>query len=180
MMDFQELNNTSRKFMLEEFQTEQKSGNPYISPRLSSLGRDQFPKIMEEAIKNGNEVTLENALSNPTFWNPTETYERNGKSYTRSIDPQNAARQLALSEFNTWYTHGIARKLLEEKIEMCEVYRAESAIQPRCECGRYEGKQIRVKEIYDGHRKKYHPIKNPSTFSIPSGTNCHHTIRSIK
>ena len=87
---------------------------------------------------------------------------------------------LAQTEFNTWYTTGLAKRLMEEEIQDCEIYRAEPAKIPRCECTKLEGKSVKVSDIYGGHRAKYHPKLNPSAFSIPSGPFCHHTIKRIK
>jgi len=48
--NFEELGDVTRKFMLEEFELEQSSGIPYISPRLSDTGRKIFPELMRKAI----------------------------------------------------------------------------------------------------------------------------------
>lgn len=179
MMNFEELDDTTRKWMREEFKTEREGENPPNSELMTDKGLSEFPRIMEEQIKNGNEVTLENALLSSIFWKPSTTRHRKGKPYEVSINPKSAARMFALTEFNILYVRGLARRLMEEGVEKCQVYRAEPAIEPRCECKMYENQIFDVKKIYDGHRAKYHPKPNPTAFSIPSGPNCHHTIRRI-
>ena len=52
---FEELDDQTRKYMLEEFEKEQKSGNPYTSSRLSNIGKEVFPSFMKETILNGDE-----------------------------------------------------------------------------------------------------------------------------
>lgn len=180
MMKFEELDAKTRQYMLEEFQKEEKSGNPYRSESMNGDGLKNVAQIVENAITNGNETTLASALSKPTYWKSSTTVHRGDTVYQRKIDPKTAANIFALTEFNTWYVRGLAKKLMDEKIEKCEVYRAQSADQPRCECSKYESQPIDVKKIYDGHRVKYHPTKNSLAFSIPSGPNCHHTIRRLK
>ena len=69
----------------------------------------------------------------------------------RRINPNSAAKLLAHTEFTTWYTKGFARRLMEENIDLCKIYRAEIAQNPRCECTKLEEKIIQVKKIYDGH-----------------------------
>ena len=54
MMNFEELDNKTREYMLKEFQEEEKGGNPYRSKRLASRGLEVFPSIMEKAIKEEN------------------------------------------------------------------------------------------------------------------------------
>lgn len=179
-MKFEELDETTRRYMLEEFQNEEKSGNPYRSSRMSTEGLANIARHIEEAIKSGNENTLAATLSNGRYWTQYETRRRKDTTYQSEIDPKVAAKVFALTEFNTWYVRGLAKRLMEEGQKECEIYRAESADQPRCECSRYEGQRLELQKIYDGHRAKYHPVANYGAFSIPSGPSCHHTIRRVK
>ncbi|MBM4241783.1 MAG: hypothetical protein FJ150_09015 [Euryarchaeota archaeon] len=181
MYNFEELDEITRKWMLEEFQDEEKSGNPYRSSRLSSIGLKVFPNEMEKAIKEGNEKTLALALYDPKYWKTSETYPRGNKIHTRKINPIKAAEFLAYTEFNTWYVRGFARRLLEEGEEFCQVYRAAPAWKPRAECLTHENQIYKVKKIYEGHRARYWPKPGDETaFCIPVGTNCHHSIKRVK
>lgn len=180
MMNFEELNQTTRNWMLEEFQNEEQSGNPYRSKDMTAHGLTQFARIMKNVIQNEDEVILAEQLSDPSFWNPTYSYIRKDKLITAKLNPAVAAKRLALSEFNTWYVRGLARKLIEEKVEQCEVYRAEAAWEPRSECQDHDGKIFQVSDVYNGHRARYWPSVNPMAFSVPVGPNCHHTIRRLK
>lgn len=136
---------------------------------------------MENAIIQGNEETLANALSDPNYWISSEIYVKDDRPYTRRINPIKAAEFLAYTEFNTWYVRGFSRRLMEEGVEYCQVYRAAPAWQPRGECLQHEGRNYRAQEIYNGHRARYWPPPaNPSALSIPVGTNCHHSIRRVR
>ena len=179
-MNFEELDDDTRKWMLVEFEQEENSGNPYRSPRLNITGQKEFGEIMKKAITSGDISSLTHDLSSSSLWNLTELATRGSTTYEKKIDPNSSAKLLAHTEFTTWYTRGLAKKLMDKNIESCEIYRAETAKTPRCECTRFEGQSIKVKDIYDGHRAKYHPKKNYSAFSIPSGPFCHHTIRRLK
>jgi len=180
-MNFEELDDTTRSYMLEEFRNEENSENPYRSKDMTSAGKAAFPRLMEEAIKNGNEVTLANALLKSSFWKSTETYYTpKGKLAERKIDPRAAAEKLALTEFNKWYVRGFAKRLMKEGEKQCEVYRAQTAGQPRCECFRYEGQVVDLEKVCYGHRARYWPPGNRSALFIPSGPYCHHTIRRVR
>jgi hypothetical protein len=85
MYNFEELDEITRQWMLKEFVSEEKSGAPYRSSRLSELGAEIFPKEMERAIREGNEESLANALTNPDYWNPSETYRTKGGIRSRAI-----------------------------------------------------------------------------------------------
>ena len=69
---FEQLNEETRASMLDEFESEQGSNNPYFGKNLSNTGRIEFRKAMVTAIKDGNEETLTIALDNGAYWNPTE------------------------------------------------------------------------------------------------------------
>lgn len=180
MMNYDELDDTTRKWMLEEFNNEQSQEKHHQSKSLNQAGLEAFPEIMRKAIQTGNIDSLAKELSNPSYWNPTKP--RKGKNGTIDIpiNPQTEAKMVAHSEFNTCYTHGFARRLKEEGIEVCEVYRADRADQQNCECTNLEGTTQPVQKIYDGHRAKYFPKDNFGAFSIPSVPYCHHTIRRVK
>lgn len=164
--------------MLEEFLNEEKSNAPYRSSRLSEGGLKIFPKEMEKAIIEGNEESLAKALMNPDYWNPSESYMSKKGIRSRVINPTSAAQFLARTEFITWFTRGFARRLIEEGETLCQVIRVAPADEPRGECRSHEDKIYNVLDIYKGHRVRYwpHPGK-PGEFSIPIGTNCHHSIR---
>lgn len=179
MMHFEELDTDTRRWMLEEFNAEQNQ-TPHFEPtELNYSGLIAFPDLMRQAIQHGDIASLAASLSDASYWKPTRTYHRQGKSVTQRIDPVTSAQRLAHSEFTTWYTRGMARKLTEEGITRCQVYRADSAVQPKCECTRLEENTVSVDEIYNGHRAKYFPISNQAAFSIPSSPFCHHTIRRL-
>ena len=70
---YEELDQTTRAFMLREFEAEEASGKPYRSKALTSAGRRAFPKLMREAIQSGDEQTLYQALDVPKYWETSET-----------------------------------------------------------------------------------------------------------
>ena len=176
-MNFEELDSITRKWMLEEFNKEWSQKNHYESKNLNEEGLIAFPELMKKAIQNGTIESLTKGLSKPSLWNSTKTRRAKSGTISMKLNPQTESKMLAHSEFNTWYTRGFARRLLEENENECEVYRADKAAQPHCECTSLEGTKQPVEKIYNGHRKKYFPKDNPTAFSIPSVVYCHHTIR---
>lgn len=177
---FEELDSKTRQYMKEEFEKEQKSNNPYISPRLSTEGQRVFSSLMIVAISSGDEETLKNELCKKQYFNDTEQYERNGERKERIINYEQASEQLAFSEFNTWYVRGLTKKLIDEGIEKCQIYRVKQPKWEPAECSIHEGQIVDVEIIYNGHRSKYWPKKNGSAFSIPAQPGCHHSIRRVK
>lgn len=178
-MDFQELDATTRELMLREFEVEWTGQNPYVSKALSARGREVFPGLIRQAIESGNEESLAQALMSPDLWNRKESYERKGIVRERDINVRQAAERLALSEFNTWYVRGLARRLLNEGVTTCQAYRGSQPKWEPSECSAHEGQIYSVEEIYRGHRAQYWPVENALAVSIPFGPGCHHTIRRL-
>jgi len=179
-MEFLELDEKTREYMLKEFEKEEAGGDPYRSEKMTELGLESFPDYMVKAIKDGNEVSLAADLVNPSFWQSYETYKRAGNVHERKINPEYAAKRLALTEFNTWYVRGLAKRLMDEGEKQCEIYRAESAKVPKCECTSWEGSKFDLEKVYNGHRIRYHHKNIDRTaFSIPSGPLCHHSISRL-
>lgn len=177
-MHFEELDETTRGYMVKEFESEQQSGNPYQSKALSPAGQSAFCELLRAAIEKGNETTLSRSLANPAFWNATESYIRNGLVRERNLNPQQAADRLALTEFNTWYVRGLCARLIDEGVEECQAYRAATPKWEPAECTAHEERVFSVKAIFGAHRARYWPEPgNPNTTSIPFGPGCHHTIR---
>lgn len=178
-MNYEDLDDITRKWMLEEFNTEQ-SQEHYQSKSMNQAGLTAFPDIMRAAIQSGNIESLTRNLSNPSFWHASKTRKGKDGPIPVKINPETEAKMLAHSEFNTMYTRGFARRLREEGEENCRVYRADKADQQNCECTKLEGTTQPVQKIYNGHRAKYFPTNNFGAFSIPSVVYCHHTIGRIK
>jgi hypothetical protein len=157
-MQFEELDEITARFMLQHFEAEQASADPYLGKILSPDGRAAFPDLMREAIRQRTEVVLIGQLTRPEYWNSTEPYERKGILRERAVNVMQAAERLGMTEFNTWYVRGLAARLLDEGVESCQAYRA----------------------AYDGHRARYWPEPgDPDAISIPFGPGCHHTIRRM-
>lgn len=181
MFTFEELDDNTRRYMLQEFRAEQASTEPppFRPANLSPAGEAIFVEVMERAILHGDEESLLRELANPAYWIETEVYTtKTGKTATRRYDAADRARRFAITDFNTWYIRGLCRRLMDEGVESCEVYRAAPAYQPRSECRALEGRAS-VQDVYSGHRARYYPVANPSAFSLPVGPNCHHSIRRL-
>lgn len=179
-MNFEELDTTTRGYMLAEFEAEEAGDNPYRSKSLSPAGRTAFPNLLREAITSGDEQTLIVSLLNPGYWNPTERYLRSGVWRDRQLNMHQAAERLCMTEFNTWYVRGLAKRLLNEGVTHCQVYRAALPKWEPAECSAHEGQILSVDKVYRIHRARYWPEPGDLTaLSIPFGPGCHHTIRRV-
>jgi hypothetical protein len=180
-MNYEELDDRTRQYMLSEFEKERSGANAYHSKALSAQGQAAFTALMTEAIKVGNEASLVRALEGADLWEPEEVYTRDGVTRTRRRNVPQSATRLALTEFSTWYVRGLARRLLDEGVDKCQVYRGEQPKWEPGDCAEHEGQVVSVQSIYDGHRARYWPEPgNQGGFSIPFGPGCHHVIRRLR
>ena len=183
-MIFEELTPVVRALMISEFRAEQTSKicAPYRPKVLTALGESVFCSIMEEHLGNGSEASLALALSPSPYW--VERGVRNTKNgpVPYFMPGHQRAKVFALTDFNSWYVRALCKQMMDEEVELCEVYRAQPAYEPRGECALLEGRKLQVRELYNGHRARYYPesVANPAALSIPTGPNCHHSIRRIR
>jgi hypothetical protein len=177
-MNFEELDEVTRGYMLKEFEGEESTPGPYRGKVLSLTGLAAWNGLMSEAIRSGNEESLTVSLQNQAYWQPTETYIKNGVQRVRNVNSQQAAERLALTEFNTWYVRGLSKRFLDEGVAECQAYRGAIPKWEPGDCTSHEGQILQVQVIYSGHRKRYWPEPGDTTaLSIPFGPGCHHTIR---
>ena len=66
------LDQRTRRLMSEELDQDIAEKRLYLSPRLSERGRIDWPSLLREAIDNGDEQSLAQALRNNGRINPTE------------------------------------------------------------------------------------------------------------
>lgn len=180
-MHFEELDSKTREYMLQAFDAEQNGGQPFLSERLSAKGAKAFPDLMRAAIISGNEISLLDSLLDTSLWVEYVPYTTpKGAPSTRRLSVPNAAEGLALTEFNTWYVRGLAKRLMDEGETQCQIYRAQEARSGRASCSHLEGEIVSLDAVYRGHRAQYWPKPgNHQAFSVPAHTFCHHTIRRI-
>lgn len=115
--------------MLEEIELDINNNRLFISKRLNEEGQKNYPSLLKEAVKNGDEESLELNLVQSLFFNTHETIQ-NGQ--VKSI-PRNASKLLCQSEFNRFYIRGICRRAQNERIDQVEIYRGRESSQKRPE-----------------------------------------------
>lgn len=180
-MHYEDLDARTRELMLLEFEAEERSGPSYRCNRLSESGRTTFPELMRNAICEGTERSLTESLLRHNYWRGEEEYERNGVVRVRKLNLRQVAEQVGLCEFSTWYVRGLARRLMDEGILDCQVYRGTFPKWEPGECAVHENQIVPVRLVYEGHRARYWPKPGrPEAFSIPFTPGCHHVIRRVQ
>lgn len=97
------LDDITRKYMVEEMQGDISERKVYISSRLNADGKIRFQELLIASAKSGNDGTLAESLLG--YFNEKES---NGKGSYKSI-PYNANVTLAEGEYNRYYIRALCR-----------------------------------------------------------------------
>lgn len=126
-----QLDNRIRMLMLSELRYDLARNNLHISPYLSGQGVHDFASLLQEAIENGDETTLADALDQKRRIARTAHRRRPKDGYGIVTIPVNAAEMIAEDTFNRYYIRAICLRALADGIEEVIVYRAKSVQSPR-------------------------------------------------
>jgi hypothetical protein len=180
-MSFEELDPTTRRYILDEFEAEEAGGHPYRAKELSDQGVQAIAGLMRSAIKGGTELTLAASLMDPELWQPWTLQLRRGRLTRVVTNIVHSSERLGITEFNTWYVRGLSKRLLDEGQELCQVYRAAVPKWEPADCAQHEGQIRPIDAVYAGHRRRYWPEPGtPDAISVPFGPSCHHSIRRYR
>jgi hypothetical protein len=171
-MNLINLDDKTRKFMLDELEQDVTANKLYLSPRLNDAGHRNYEKLLRSAIQNGDDVSLANSLAGLLT-----AYERRAKpsgGYTTAKVPTTAPETLAEGEFNRFYCRGICRRAIEESIGNVEVYRAKAVRDPRPESQALVGSKIKADQLL--HDLKTN-IGVDTALRVPAGPNSGLSVR---
>jgi hypothetical protein len=148
--------------------------------RLTPEGWAAFADAMPTALMSHDEDWLIDRMQSASHWNPYELRRvRGGGVRAVNYNKRAAVHQLCVDEFNIAYVRGLARALLSRGDTHATVYRAGLAAEPRAECSAWEGQLVPLERVLNGHRARCFPPPGVrSAWSIPSGPNCHHSLRA--
>ena len=131
-LHYEDLNDETRRFMVEEIEMDASGEKLYLSPWLSQTGQGDWSEILIEAAQTGTDDTLANSIRQRGRLNRTAQRRRpKGVGYTTYAIPLTAPSTIAEGEFNRFYVRGLCRRAMEQDIPKLEVYRAKPVGQPR-------------------------------------------------
>ncbi len=163
------LDDRTRKLMLEEMEYDIAHNQLHISPFLSGQGQHDYPRLLQQAIQSGNDESLAESLRLHRRILRTLPRRQAKGGYSMIATPQNAADILAESEFNRYYIRGLARRAMEDNISQLIIYRAKPAQNPRPESEARTETSLSPQELLEDLRA--HPGDEPPTLGVPAGPN---------
>ena len=137
--NFRDLNDDTRRFMIEEIKAAIHEDNLYFSKRFSRAGHDEWPMLLMEAAKEHDEHWLAYQLETRRLMKGLEGSRTPSGGYTIKHVPRAAAETMAEGQFNRYYILGLCRRALAEGKTHVFVYRAKQVRAPRTESERLIG-----------------------------------------
>ena len=157
---FRNLDEQTRRFMVEELEAATQNDNLYFSKRFNSAGTASWSALLFEAARDHNEHWLAYQLEARGLMVGVEGSRTPLGGYTVKHVPDTAAETMAEGQFNRYYVLGVCRRAIAEGITQVIVYRAKEVRNPRPESERLIGgsynpseliKQIRPRQLSLGH-----------------------------
>ena len=174
MLKLLNLDGKTRRFMLEEVDSDIKNGTLYVSPRLSNTGQQNYVALLKEAIQSHDDAWLADQLRNHGRMNRTLQRAKPTGGYSTVAMPANAPETLAEGEFNRFYARALCRVAEEEGVPDLIIYRAKEVKNPRPESVRKIGTTINARALLDDLRA--HPGME-TALGLPPGANSGLSVR---
>ena len=174
---YEDLDDETRRFMIEEIGMDEHSDTLYRSPWLTQGGQGNWADILREAARNGNDDTLAAYLrSSGSIVATAVRAKAKGFGSTTYKVPHTAADTMAC-EFNVFFCRGLCARAVAQSIPKLEVYRAKEVSEPRSDSLLKIGLLVDPAVILVDLRKSH---GTEPSFGIPPGPNTGISLRIPK
>ena len=170
------LDERTRRFMLDELTQDEGSGRVYLSSRLTPKGRQEWASLLRAVLKQGDDDSLAAALRVGGMLNETEERRTPKGGVTTARVPVTAAETLAEGEFNRFYIRALCRRVLEGDSAQLSVYRAKTVTHPRAESEAKIGTSVDAGALLNDLRTSQ---GIDTALGLPSGPNSGLSVKLI-
>ena len=154
-LQLENLDDRTRRFMLDELEQDVARGRLYISHRLSETGRADYERLLRSAVERGTDESLADELRSHDRMLLTTKWERAKGGAIVAELPSTAPDVLAEGEFHRFYLRGLCRRALEDGIYALVIYRAKPLTQARVKAEAMIGVRIDAGSLLEDLRS-YH------------------------
>jgi hypothetical protein len=172
-INYKNLDSTTRKYMLHEFENDLKNNKLELSNRLTEAGRRDYLYFLKEAIQHYDDNWLAEQIREKNFLYQSEIRKKADDGVTLAKIPATAAETLADGDFNHYYVRGLCARAIAEGIDQVIVYRGKEVENPRPESRELTGQILDPRELLEGMRARNSSGKG---LMIPAGPNSGLTI----
>jgi hypothetical protein len=172
-LNYKNLDEETRQFMLQEIDLDVERGNLHISPLLNEHGAQNYTVLLRKASEGHNDAWLANELRHQRC---IKAYRRRRKpkgGFRRVKVPVIAHETLAEGEFNRFYARALCIRAIEKGITEVQVYRGKTVRNPRPKSQAMIGRMISAKALLEDLRQS--PGVEPA-LGLPAGPNSGLTI----
>lgn len=152
-LDYKNLDDRTRKVMLEEIEHDITKQTLYKSENLSPQGQADYPDLIRAAARAGNDMSLATELLSRLNSHEKPRQLKSGASKPPKMR-RNAHEMLAEGEFNRFYIRALCRRAMEEGIPEVVVYRAKAVNAPRPESEKRIGQRVRAESLLRDLRER--------------------------
>ena len=176
-LNYENLDETTRSYMLSEVDLDLSRNSIYMSSRLNQLGTQNYVPLLKEAITQYDDAWLAQQLRIRNYMKEYEQRRKRGNGgFTNAKVPVTAPDTLSEGEFNRYYVRAICVRVIEENMDQVEVYRGKQVSRPRPESQAMLGKKLSAKALLEDLRKS---VGVDTVLGLPSGPNSGLTIRMV-
>ncbi len=162
MFNFINLDEKTRKYMLEAIEDADRIGNIYYSTRFNEAGRREWLWLLKQAASEHDPQWLAEQVESNHLMRELEGGRTPRGAYAVKHIPHTAAAQtLAEGQFNRFYMLGLSKRARAEGVPELEVYRARETSRPRPESQTLVGTRIPVEQVEDQLRDTKASLKSP-------------------
>ena len=162
------LDNQTRPLMNDEIESDVKNSTLYFSPRLSPLGKQDYPDLLRTAARYRDDTWFADELRKGGRLNATEQARKPSGGYVTKKVPVNAADMLAEGEFNRFYIRGLCLRAIASGIVDMVIYRAKQVANPRSDSALKIGTTINAQALLDDLRAR---VGIDTVLGLPPGPN---------
>jgi len=172
-LEFPDLDDRTRQFMLEELDRDIAEQSLYLSPHLTGPGRTEYERALRAAILDGGEETLADALRAPGHMEMAAGWKPKGGPLANGL-PSTAPDTLAEAEFHRFYARGLCRRAIADGVYTLVIYRARPAAPARTNAEAMVGVRIDARSLLDDLRSA--PGQTPPRM-LPASPNSGLSVR---
>lgn len=165
---YENLDDVTRRFMVEEIDMDVQNGPIYISSYLNTRGCDAWPIILREAAERGTDDSLAQAIRRDRCLKDRTERKKPTGGVTIVNVPVTAAETMAETEFNRFYSRGLCRRAIDEGTPQLEAYRAKPVREPRPETERKIGHRFDAHAVLADLRKEPKDQNATLGFALPN------------
>ncbi|MDF1816400.1 MAG: hypothetical protein P1V20_29640 [Verrucomicrobiales bacterium] len=165
-MNLLDLDDQTRKLMVEEINLDISSEKLYLSDRLTPTGAGKWREVLLSAVESADIGWLVDQINNLNLLRK-QTPRKTKTGATMVKVPSNASQTLAEGEFNRYYIRAVCRRAIEAGQDVF-VYRAKSVNKPRPQSESLIGKSFDPETLLNDLRES---IGFDAAMGLPPGPN---------